>query len=175
MKCSEYRELALELALGELPEARRQDVEGHLASCLVCRGEFQRLQHVCRALEEDAYGDGLSELERARLEGAVYRRLAARAPSGPDFRGRFALAFVRVAAALALFALGYAAHSYFAGHESPGDVTRAEQAYLPMSRFDRDLSGGLRFSAAGLKVLAEGRRAAAARLERTALQQSEIR
>jgi len=64
-----------------------------------------------------------------------------------------------IAAGLALFVLGYYAHSFVAAPKSPGTVITTESANSSLAAYEGEFNGSLRFSAAGLKAIAIGRKA----------------
>lgn len=88
---------------GELDEARRDALERHLAGCAGCSAE----EAAVRALLTPA-GEGLSELERARLRRAVAAEIApVPGLARPSLRARLYPALGAAAALLVLFFAGY--------------------------------------------------------------------
>jgi anti-sigma factor RsiW len=162
MKCNECRALLPVLALGELPDEQRGDVEDHLKICASCQAEMEQIQGICRGLEEDAQGDSLSEVERLRIESAVYKRLAASESAYRLRHNRLLTVLTRVAAAIILFALGFTVHSFITDHTQPETIRHVQQANPSLTEYEYGVSSSMRFSAAGLKVIAQGRKAALA-------------
>lgn len=160
MTCNECIDLLPMLALGEGPIDRRRDLEAHLAACSGCSEQFRRLSDICRVLTEDAQSADLSGFERMRLESAVYRQLAVNVPARHRFWNRPLSLVTGVVAGFALFVLGYYSHSFVAAPKSPGTVITTESANSSLAAYDGELDGSLRFSAAGLKAIANGRKAA---------------
>jgi anti-sigma factor RsiW len=175
MICNECRDLLPALALGELPDNLQRDAEMHLTSCPSCQAEFRRLQSLCRLMDDDAASDSLSELEKLRLESALYRQLADEKQNTYHLRGRLAVTLTRLAAAIMLFVLGYAAHSLIAGNGRPGTIMNAGPASPALAVYDADLSGGLRFSAVGLKLIAQGRKSGMPQLDKITAKNSDLR
>lgn len=160
MTCNECIDLLPMFALGEGPIDRRQEMEAHLAVCPGCSDQFRRLSEICRVLTEDIQSDDLSELERMRLESAVYRQLAVNVPARHRLWNRPLNLVTGIAAGFVLFALGYYVHSFVAAPESPETVITTESAGSSLAAYEGEFSGSLRFSAAGLKAIANGRKAA---------------
>ncbi len=174
MNCIEYRSLLPALVLGELSEDQRKQLEEHLEGCSSCRAELEQIQNIYACLDEDARADRLTEVEKLRLESAIYRQLAATAKSRPAPSRVFTL-LTRLAAAILLFVLGYTVHSFIADREQSGAVRHIEQVNPSLAQYDLNLTGSMRFSAAGLKAIAEGRKAALAQLHVTASSTSDTR
>lgn len=158
MTCSECLDLMPGIALGDGPMDRRQDLEAHVAACSGCGDEFRRLEEICRILKQDGQSDDLSEFERLRLEAAVYRQLAVDVPARRRLWNRPLRFVTGLAAGVALFVLGYYAHSFVAKPTSPGTGIPVESAGSSLAAYEGEFNGSLRFSAAGLKAIAEGRR-----------------
>lgn len=159
MTCNECLDLMPMFALGEGPMDRRHDMEAHLAACSGCSDQFRRLNEICRVLKEDGQSDDLSEFERMRLERAVYRQLAVDVPARHRLRNRPLSLVTGIAAGFALFVLGYYAHSFVAAPKSPGTVITTESANSSLAAYEDEFNGSRRFSAAGLKAIANGRKA----------------
>jgi HEAT repeats len=53
MECRELNGLAVEQLLGEIDEASRRDLAGHLESCAACRAEMARIERTWQVLGED--------------------------------------------------------------------------------------------------------------------------
>lgn len=159
MTCNECIDLLPLFALGEGPIDRGQDLEAHLAACPGCSEQFRCLNEICRVLKEDAQSDDLTEFERMRLESAVYRQFAVNVPARHRLWNRPLSLVTGIAAGFALFVLGYYAHSFVAAYKSPGTVITTESANPSLAAYDGEFNGSLRFSAAGLKAIANGRKA----------------
>ena len=168
MKCSECLDLMPMLALGEGPMDRQQEMEAHLAACPGCSEQFRSLNEICRVLKTDGQSDDLSEFERMRLESAVYWQLAVHVPPRQRLWNRPLSLVSGVAAGVALFVLGYYAHSFVAVPESPEKVIATESASPSLAAYGGEFNGSLRFSAAGLKAIAKGRKAALETLDKAA-------
>ena len=166
MKCDVCREYLPAYVLGDATLDQRSDIAEHLAGCVACREELQRLKEILQVLADDARSDELSEVERLRLEKAVYRNLATAASTRKHVPGRSVGLYIRLAAALVLFALGYMSHSLLSKPESPRTVVPATQVAQSFASLDRGQYESMRFSAAGLKVIAQGRRTAVEQLDK---------
>ena len=155
MTCKEYRDSMTAAVLGELNESDRAALDRHLADCNSCRTEYERLRRLTRALGGEPT-DTLSEIERLRLENAVLRRLAERAPR----RRPLPRSLIRIAAAVVLIGLGYFAHPLISRTAQPDPAAIAQPAIPSLALYERGLPAGSRFTPAGFKIIAHGRKAA---------------
>lgn len=161
MSCSEYTDLIALAAAGETTAEERRRVEAHIATCAACRKEHEQLSAIVADL--NAPGDTvLSPIERLQLENQILRAAIERRAGKPQFLNlRVPLrTMLRIAATLIVFGLGYLTYPLISGPAVP-----AESASAPLSQYaEREqirqaLNSGLRFSGAGLKLIAHGRRA----------------
>jgi len=158
VSCRQYTDKLALLATGDLEPAEKRELEQHLKECSACRAELEELRVVV-AMFEPGGADGLTEIERLRLENEIYRKLAARPPTGLSTQkaSRVISTLVRIAAAIAIFALGYAAHPLFTAPGRP----EASVAQLVESRGSipenwQASASGLRLSPNGLRAIARG-------------------
>lgn len=156
MTCQECRDLMPAFALGERPAERRQELESHLAACPACSAEFQRLNDICRVLNDDAHVDELSEIDSLRIESALYRRLAANAPARRRWPNRTYGMVGAIAAGLALFVLGFGARSFMTSPKATSTKLTTQSVSSSLAQYEGDLGRGGRYSAVGLKTIALG-------------------
>jgi anti-sigma factor RsiW len=166
MKCEVCREYLPAYVVGDKDLEQRPDIEEHLAGCAECQEELQRLQGILQAFGDDARSEELSEVELLRLEKAVYRNLAAGASARKPVSRRSVGILLRVAAGLALFLIGYMSHSLLTESESQRTIVPGTQVNVSFASIDRAQYEGMRFSAAGLKAIAQGRKTAVEQLDK---------
>lgn len=165
MTCKKYRDLMAGAALGDLPETEQINFERHLAGCDSCRGEYHRMRLLTRTLNS-APTVSLSEVDRLRLENAVYRRLAEPTLWQKYGRNPMPRKLIRIAAAVVLVGLGYFAHPLLSGSSKPDPAIAAPPATSTLAVYQRDFPSGSRFTGAGFKAIAYGRKAALEQYER---------
>ncbi len=161
MSCEQFKDMLPLFVSGDLEQSESEQLAKHLDVCSSCRTEFGRLSEIATMLSPtDA--DGLTDMEKLRLETEIYRQLAEKA--GGDHPPRKSLAVAklsfRVAAALLLLITGYGARSLVLELEEPSQPTVKTLRYSSHStKYRQALASGLRFSPEGFKVIAGGRSA----------------
>jgi hypothetical protein len=114
MNCEELRELLPDYWSGELDEAGKAGMQGHLSTCPRCREEVERLgmvwQKIAAIPEErpsaalrdrfettlEAYQQGMRQVQRAERRKKLDTWLAGWWPQQPAFQFGFAMAFLAV-------------------------------------------------------------------------------
>lgn len=156
MTCEECRDRLPLIILDEIDPETRAEIDAHLNDCPGCRAELENLGKTSRLLTNDP-ADDLTRIERLELENAVFRRLADKSIQASPSRPLALTYILRIAAAVALVVIGYGARVLVA--EPPEAAGPVE---IRCSEIDEAIGSGMRFSAAGLKVIARGRQALAA-------------
>ena len=149
-RCEELREELALYALGELDPSARTEVERHLHDCPACRHEQKQLTATL-ALLGPVPDYQLTDLEIARLEVQVYRRLAAAAT--PWWRSNLA----RVAAAVALVAIGFWGRSWLPPAQEPAPQEQPIQNQVVQLEEFSGQKSALRLTPQGLHLIARGR------------------
>jgi len=161
MNCGKHKDRIPLLILGDLEPAEREELEKHLQDCAMCRAELGKIREVARMLTPSDSED-LTDLEKLRLENQIYRKLALEATRdrGSEKRIWSTRMFVRVAAAVAIFFLGYGAGplvTMLGEGEQP--TAQVAEAPFDMTKYRQVVASGLRFSPEGLRIIARGRSA----------------
>src|SRR4026209_249955 len=89
MNCREHQEFFSDLYDGNLPPERRRELEAHLASCAVCRAEFEEFSSSLHALREgnvpvpgDTFVRRIAATARSETERiALYQNAGVRRPT----------------------------------------------------------------------------------------------
>ncbi len=159
MNCYTCREMIPLAALGELNDDRRRGLEDHLKDCDSCRKELEQLAEI-GAMLADQPDDGLSELERLRIENNVLRQLAVKQATGASSTIQtYIRVLARVAAALVLFLIGYLARPAVADWFNGEPPVAQSRQYPVLEQIDRSVGSGHRFTGEGLKLILHGRSA----------------
>ena len=141
------------MALDELSEDETRQVNKHLAECASCTDKFRGLQEVTSVLGATP-ADGLTEFEKLQIENAVFRRIA---PSPSVSIGRkWVNVSLRLAAALALIALGYAGGIFSFESRSIQPEPLPTKSQLASLDWKENIAA-FRLSPQGLKLIARGR------------------
>ncbi|MCK4606693.1 MAG: zf-HC2 domain-containing protein [candidate division Zixibacteria bacterium] len=161
MNCKRYKDALPMYAAGDLDSSERDKLEGHLKVCPDCRAELEKLSDVVTMLSPTG-SDSLTDIEKLRLENAVYRRLAAKSSGANKTHGITGL-IIRVAAVLVIFFSGYGAQTLISGPDKDQQTMPGvfEASLGMMSRQRPVIASGLRFSPEGLKIIARGKSALA--------------
>jgi anti-sigma factor RsiW len=149
-RCEALREDLALYVICELDSGARADVERHLSDCAACRQELQKLTATL-ALLGPVPDYQLTELETARLEVQVYRRLAAE--TTPWWRSNL----LRVAAAVALVVLGFWGRSWLPAAQEPASQEAVLQTQLVQLEEFSGQKSALRLTPEGLQLIARGR------------------
>ncbi len=158
MSCKRYKDALPLYVTGDLDPDEHSKLDEHLKVCPRCRTEFEKFSDVVAMLSPTG-SDNLTDLEKLRLENAVYRRLAAESSGTRRTPGIIGI-IIRVAAVLVIFFSGYGAQSLVSELDQdqqtlPGVI----EASVGMMRQRPAIASRLRFSAEGLKVIARGKSA----------------
>lgn len=162
--CNQFQELLALQAMGDLSAEEVVELDQHLASCAQCRESQAKLLRTVELLGSPPDFQ-LTELESARMEAGFYKRLN-QIESQRDSR-KWNSGFLRIAAVLALIALGFAGGKLMPGDS--GEVRRPLTEY-PVDR-DRIAEvtqlkevpaerSGFRLTPEGLRLIARGRNGA---------------
>ncbi len=158
MNCKRYKDALPLYATGDLDSSIREKLEEHLKVCPDCRAELEKLSDVVAMLSPTG-SDSLTDIEKLRLENAVYRRLVAKS-SGAYKSQRVTGLIIRVAAVLVIFFSGYGVQSLVSGLDKDQQTMPGVfEASLSMSRQRQAIASRMRFSPEGLKVIARGQSA----------------
>ena len=158
MSCGQYTDKLALMATGDLEPVERRELEQHLKECPSCRAELEELRVVV-AMFGTGHADALTDIERLQLENEIYRKLAARGSHEPVARSgsRVVRTLLRMAAAIAIFALGYAAHALLTPPGQPEPtVPQFAQSWSTIPDDWKASALGLRLSPDGLRAIARG-------------------
>ncbi len=161
MNCETAQGLIPLLAADELDSAQAAALRAHLESCSMCRREYDEVVELTAALSA-ADDEGLRDSERRRMQETAIASLAD--PNPVDMGGRRATrpmpVWLRVAAAIAIFFLGFGANAWLNRTNGPELVAppQAQPAYSSplLARSD---AARLRLSARGFQLIARGQAA----------------
>lgn len=151
--CKTFIEKLALLALDELEENETRQVNQHLAECTSCADNFKRLQEVTSILGHSPKDD-ITEVEKLQIENALYRRLAQSPGRTP--RRSWVASTLRLAAALALIAMGYVGGTFSSGSQAPTPEPLSTESILASLDWKGNIAS-FRLSPQGLKLIARGR------------------
>lgn len=151
--CKSFVDKLALLALDELSENETRLVNQHLADCASCADSFKGLQEVTSVLGHSPE-DEITELEKLQIENAVYRRFAQSQTTTP--RRNWTASTLRLAAALALIALGYVGGTFSSEPQALKPVPLSTESQLAMLGWKENIAS-FRLSPQGLKLIARGR------------------
>lgn len=159
MNCGKYLDLLPLRAIDELTPAEKKMLDAHIEECHDCRAEADRLEELTRTLQLPP-GDGMTELEKLKLENVMLRRLTRIRTNKASARVTLSRGLLRVAATVMLVASGFLLATLFNHQTSSPRISNAviENQMASLTENPR-IAAGHRFSAAGLKLIARGRNA----------------
>jgi len=151
--CKSFIDKLALMALNELPENEKHLVDRHLAECASCAESFKELNEVISILGPSSESE-ITALESLQIENAVYRRLAGSlaASSRPGWIGPT----LRIAAALARFALGYIGGVFSIESQPLRHEPLSAESQLASLDWKKNIAS-FRLSPEGLKLIARGR------------------
>ena len=157
MNCKKYINLLPLYATGDLDNAELDNVKAHLKLCENCREELKQVSEIASMLTSSP--EGMTELEKLKLENDIYRKLAKeKVLTDSDNKSSITINLLRIAAALIIFFIGFSIKSIMTEPEANRVfdnqilLTSLEKSGSQLSVFS-----GLRFSEAGFKLIASGR------------------
>jgi predicted anti-sigma-YlaC factor YlaD len=143
--------------MGELTPDQAERVKDHLALCEDCRRKFDDISLVVRQLSTDET-EGLSEIEKLRLENKVLRRLTLPV-TGERGAGPYLFRQLwRVAAVAAVLVVGYFSYPVLSPERKEQSEGGRPTVSTMVSAGDVQLSGSMRLSGQGLRVIARGKK-----------------
>ena len=108
MTCLEFAEIAQLYASEAADGASAASCEAHLDVCASCAREFKKMKQADAVLRSAALGEPIDTANvDARVRECIAADLASRTPQGVSARRKWAIAALAVAAAAALYVIGY--------------------------------------------------------------------
>jgi len=151
--CKSFIDKLALMALNELPENEKHQVNRHLAECASCAENLKELNEVTSLLGPSSENE-ITALESLQIENAVYRHLAGSlaTSSRPGWIG----STLRIAAALSLFALGYLGGVFSIESQPQRSEPLSAESQLASLDWKKNIAS-FRLSPEGLKLIARGR------------------
>lgn len=146
MNCDKAKELIELYILDDLPESDKELVENHLKECDDCRSIADDYTNIFEMLDKK-HDATLSEVEKEKLKSSL--NLETKPVSSFNKR------FLQIAAAIIIFFMGYFS-SYLVNESFSQDLPKAS---TPEASYTKATINNYRFTAEGLKVIANGKKA----------------
>ena len=152
-KCKLFIDKLALLALDELSEDEARQINQHLTECDSCTKHLEELLELTSALSQSPE-DEITELEKLRVESAIYRRLAETLST--TLSRKWISSTLKLAASLALIALGYWSGT-ISSEQQPFRPEPPATASLLASLGRNENIASFRLSPQGLRLIARGR------------------
>ena len=161
MNCNKYRDLIPLYGMRGLDNQLKEELKKHLETCPDCRNELESISKVINALYTKDV-DSLTEIEKIKMERELYRQMATCRVTKfrPKIVSYWPKMLLRVAAVFVVFLLGFMVrHIISIDKDANHPEYQIAESTLVMNDIDWSDRPGLRFSAAGFKVIARGKSA----------------
>ena len=157
MSCDKFKELILDNLLEEPDANNNPELRKHINTCNACRLEYERIQSAVQALKPGK-GEGLSLVEKLRLENNIYEARLKRL-SGGNLGILWLKRLAAIAAALIFFFLGYSIRSLHQVSLPDRNMASAEKNIEELMNAPFSRISGQHISPQGLLLIAKGSKA----------------
>ena len=158
MSCDKFREIMLEVILGDQNIDEHAGLLQHIKQCEDCRLEYDQLGTAVGTIKP-LPDESLSPMEKLELENKIYKARLSKLSTGNINKHVFLKRIAAIAAAFLFFILGFSSRPFYQNRFDLKEMASTEKRIEDVIRRQIAGSSGQRVSPRGLLLIAKGKKA----------------